>query len=305
VTHIVMLVVIVLFAAGVFAAMASAIGNSPRIANESSYGVTQSTAVLNATLNPRGEDTTYQFEYDTRPYTTGAGSQHGIKIPALAVDVGAGITEEVVGQPLEGLEPNTVYHYRIVVTNNSGSAEGDDESFETLPERPPDVTTGVAIEVSQNTATLIGTVDAHGVPTSYEFDFGADTSYGTRIFGNAVAETEPGQALVTLQNLAAATTYHYRIQATNIYGVSYGADEVFTTSTFPTSLITSPSTTRLLAAPRSGSGTAVAASRKILARVARHASGRPIYTRTRWRHKHLRGLIASNSRVQRHGGKVR
>jgi hypothetical protein len=94
--------------------------------------------------------------------------------------------------------------------------------------------------VSQNTATISGSVNPQGVPTSYEFDLGTDTTYGSHIFGEVGGGTEPVALSLGLQGLTAGTLYHYRLVATNAYGTVYGADRTFMTPGHPTSLIVGP-----------------------------------------------------------------
>ena len=87
---------------------------------------------LNATINPEGADTHYQFEYDTKEYKRGEGS-HGTKVPATAQDIGAGEKALSVSQTLGGLERNKTYYFRVVAENKVGGTYGEDESFTTLP----------------------------------------------------------------------------------------------------------------------------------------------------------------------------
>jgi hypothetical protein len=113
----------------------------------------------------------------------------------------------------------------------------------------PTVSTGQAGGVAQNAATLTGTVNTQGFETVYEFDLGTDTSYGTRIFGDAGAEPGTQTFTFALQGLAPGTTYHYRILATNGFGTVYGADQTFTTGAYSSSILIAPSTPALVPAP--------------------------------------------------------
>ncbi len=117
------------------------------------------------------------------------------------------------------------------------------------PSSPPQASTGPAIEVSQNNTTLTATIDNEGSETTYELDLGADTSYGTRIFGDAGYEEGAQTVTVTLQGLAAGTTYHYRIVAKNVFGATYGADETFTTPTYPSAVLVAPVAPPLIPVP--------------------------------------------------------
>jgi hypothetical protein len=209
---------------------------APAIADESVSALTQTSATLGALVNPDNQATTYRFEY-------GTSAAYGTVLPVPDAGVGSGYGNVAVGQRLTGLQADTTYHFRLVATNASspaGGTAGPDQTFTTPPLEPPVLSTGQAVGVAQNTATLTGTIDARGHQTDYEFDFGTDTSYGTRIFGDAGAEPGVNTFSVTLQGLMPGTTYHYRVAATNTFGTSYGADVTFTTSTYPSALLSEP-----------------------------------------------------------------
>ena len=206
---------------------------TPTVGRESSSAVTQTHVEVTATIDPGNANTAYQFEY-------GTSASYGASVPVPDGDIAASAGPTAVAQELTGLQPGTTYHYRVVATNEFGQAVGGDQTFTTPPVQPPVVSTGQATGVAQNTATLTGTIDTQGFATVYEFDIGVDTSYGTRIFGDA--GTEQGQLACTasLQGLASSTTYHYRIVATNTFGTVYGVDETFTTSAYPTAVLSEP-----------------------------------------------------------------
>jgi hypothetical protein len=215
---------------------------TPSLNSESSSGVTQTSAILNALINPNNESTTYRFEYGSNPaYSTTVPIPDGV--------VGSGYGGAGVGQPITGLEPGATYHYRVVAENKAGKTEGPDRTFTTLPPLPPIVGTGAASEVSQNSATISGTVDPQGVQTTFEFDIGADTSYGTRIFGDAGSGSGEDVLSTTVAGLAAGVTYHYRIVSTNLFGTKYGVDHTFTTPGFPAALIVAPPAQALVGSP--------------------------------------------------------
>jgi hypothetical protein len=204
-------------------------------------------------------------------------------LPVPDASIGSGYGNVVVGEELTGLQPGTTYHFRVVATNATsppGGTPGSDQTFTTPPPEPPVLSTGQAVGVAQNTATLTGTLDTQGFQTMYEFDIGTDTGYGTRIFGNAGSEPGTHTFTVTLQGLMPGTTYHYRIAATNTFGTVYGVDVTFTTSTYPSATLTAPVSepfvpALLLApAPSARSGAAKAANVKPAAHAAWHARAR-------------------------------
>src|SRR6202041_2997644 len=68
--------------------------------------VQPTSATLNGSVNPRGLDTHYYFEYGT------AAGQYGMS--TSQVDAGSGTATINVSSTVSGLEPDTTYHYRIV-----------------------------------------------------------------------------------------------------------------------------------------------------------------------------------------------
>jgi hypothetical protein len=88
-------------------------------AQQVSYGG----ALLTGSVNPAGSDTSYYFQYGlTRAY----GGQTAI------LDAGAGTKGGRVSAAVSGLQPLTVYHFRLVAVNAAGATIGDDRTFLTL-----------------------------------------------------------------------------------------------------------------------------------------------------------------------------
>jgi hypothetical protein len=120
---------------------------------------------------------------------------------------------------------------------------------------PPAVKTGGATKITSTTVRLVATVDPNGAKTSYLFQYGSTTLYGT---STPITSAGSGSAKVTvrinLANLAPATRYHYRIVAHNSKGDATGSDRNFKTKAQPLAL-------SLLAKPnpvRFGEGTVLA-----------------------------------------------
>jgi hypothetical protein len=200
--------------------------------------VTRVSATLAWTLNPENSETTYRVLYGT----TSAYGEH-TESGTLS---GYGGQQAVLG--LSGLAPETTYHYALEAANQAGAVIGPDETLTAGPATPPGAVTGDASQITLTTATVSGTIDPEGLETSYELDFGTDAGYGTSIYGEAGSGSEPIAIPVNLQNLAPATTYHYRIVAINNDGRTYGADETFTTPVYSNPIIL-PSTLPLIATP--------------------------------------------------------
>ncbi len=134
---------------------------------------------------------------------------------------------------LTGLQPGASYEYRILATNQSGTAEGTQGTPFTVPPAPS-VTIGEAQNITRTTATLPGTVNPEGLETSYYYQYGTTTSYGGNspsIQGvSAGSGTAAVPAPIGIRGLLPATTYHYRLAATNADGTTYSEDKTFTTA---------------------------------------------------------------------------
>jgi hypothetical protein len=213
----------------------------PVVLSRSAVSSSPREATLTAMVGTDKSDTTYHFVY-------GTSEAYGLSLPAHDTDIGSEAQVTVSLSALE-LQPDTTYHYAVVATNAAGSIVTPDQTFTTVSAILPAVETLAAGEVAQNTATISGTVDSHGVQSTYEFDVGTDTSYGARVFGDAGSVPGPQTYALGLVGLAPGTTYHYRVVATDSYGVSYGADRTLTTAGFPTSLIFPPGAEPLVATP--------------------------------------------------------
>lgn len=103
---------------------------------------------------------------------------------------------------------------------------------------PPTATTDPATGVSNTGATLPGKVNPNGVETTYSFEFGETTGYGSRTAPRTVpvsgvpADYEEKAVSEAITGLKPNTTYHFRLVADNAAsadpGVA-GGDRTFTT----------------------------------------------------------------------------
>jgi hypothetical protein len=101
----------------------------------------------------------------------------------------------------------------------------------------PTVRTGRASAVTPQTATISGTVNPHGVPTAYYFQFGRTKAYGARTStGDAGSGTTAGAFSASLTGLRPNTLYHYRLVAFSTAGTTRGGDRTLRTAQIPTIL---------------------------------------------------------------------
>jgi len=95
----------------------------PSVINATFSSVGSSSAIVSATVDPDGAPTTYVVEYGT---TASYGST------TATANAGSSFESLDVQAHLEGLQPNTTYHFRFVVSSPVASAEGADMVFSTL-----------------------------------------------------------------------------------------------------------------------------------------------------------------------------
>ena len=184
----------------------------------SAVGATSATA--SGTVNPNGRATSWYFEFGT---STSYGRKTSTK------SAGSGTANAQVSAGLTGLSPRTTYHYRLVATSTDGTTRGADGVFTTLT--PPAAVTGSATGVTVSSATLSGSVDPNGRSTSWYFEYGTSTGYGSktpaRSAGSGTTATGVSAAVSSLRS---GRIYHYRLVATSDAGTSRGADRTFSTA---------------------------------------------------------------------------
>lgn len=113
--------------------------DAPALGATSISNVSSSYAELHAEVDPRGADTTYQFQYiDAAAYETavleGASDPYaaGASTPVPAPDVGSGDDYVNVAASAGGLLPSTAYDFRVVASNVVGETAGENDVFVTM-----------------------------------------------------------------------------------------------------------------------------------------------------------------------------
>jgi hypothetical protein len=197
--------------------------------------VTSFAATLTGAIEPGPELFTpyYHFAY---------GSSAAYSLDAPSSDASAAASHQgTVTQTLTGLQPATTYHVQLVASNAGGGVvTGPDETFTTRPLVPPAVLTGEVLAATPAAATLSGSLNPEGLPTSYYFEYGSTASYGLRwpavqVFAGTSSENE--NVAVEVPALAPAAIYHYRLVATNEDGTTYGADQLLSTPAYTSAAI--------------------------------------------------------------------
>jgi hypothetical protein len=157
----------------------------PEATTNEASGLRFKRAALNGTVNPKGTDTHYYFQYGK---TTAYGSS------TASTDAGSGTSSVAEAAAVTGLEPGTTYHYRIVATSAGGTVQGSDQAFTTAA--PPVITLARPTQASM---TLSWTTSANAL--SYT------------VVRNGVAVETTTSSTFTDNKLHAATFYRYEVVA--------------------------------------------------------------------------------------------
>ena len=196
--------------------------NLSTIESSSVSAVTPTTAVLEAEIDPGFGPTIYRFQYGT---STAYGSQ---TFPSQSI--GEDGSPHSVSTGISTLSPGTEYHFRALAINFSGPSYGPDQTFDT-PDSPV-IAEIAASNVTRNSAMLDSTVRPGFRPTTYRFEYGPTSAYGSATPESASigSDNSAKPASVSLSGLSPATTYHFRVVATNEIGTTESPDQTFSTA---------------------------------------------------------------------------
>src|SRR3954462_9955069 len=162
---------LVVLAAIILAGTAVALAAAPSATTGGATDVDHDSATVHGKVNPQGQATTYPFEYGT---TSAYGSQ------TANASAGSDTSSVDAAATLSALKANTTYHYRLVATSSEGTTNGADRSFTTAKLSAPAVTTQPASSITATSARLNGSVGPNGQETTYHFEYGLTTAYGSR-----------------------------------------------------------------------------------------------------------------------------
>ena len=219
---------------------------TPVIPTESASDMTPFDAVLEAQVNPEKQETTYSYEYSSEQAKVEGGEGTSIGAGSLSgTSQVQGATPADIGG---GLTPGTVYYYRLLATNGTGTTDGKTESFTTSAFVVPAISEEFPTAVGQSTVALSGIVNPEFQPVlKCEFVYtagGAPLSAPcTTPDAEEMGEGAAGVGTtVDLTGLVANTTYHYKILAENKTGAGEGLEETFTTLPTPPAASTGSAT---------------------------------------------------------------
>ena len=192
--------------------------------------VTARSANLNGTVNPNGVPTTIHFEYGVQPNV--------LSNTTAPQDVGSTSGNLEKWASIADLTPDTTYFFRIVATTGSDVISGSVQSFTTLSVKPLIISSS-ASGVTSTGATLNATVNANGAASNAWFEYGTSESYGSATVAQDIPLAGGNTTIsTTLSGLATGQIYHFRVGAWNTNGITYSADQTFSTGFPPPNVTT-------------------------------------------------------------------
>jgi hypothetical protein len=214
---------------------------SPTVTTEQASNILISGTTLNGSVSPNLTPiTAVQFIYSTSQ-TFASGNT------IVTLDDGEGATltiggssEQVFETQTTSLVGGTTYYFKIrACTASSGTyptvtcssfVDGTTRSF--VASNPPTVITSAATSVGATIATINGVVNPQYSTTSVTFEYGTSptlSSGNTTVSDGSIIGSASTSVDVSLSGLDSATTYYFRVIATNQSGTATGSILNFTT----------------------------------------------------------------------------
>ena len=194
----------------------------PSVTTDSATSIDQTDVILNATINPNFESTTYWFELGTTSLTYTDTSLQQVLIP--------GSLPVPVNYHFIGLNPNTTYYYHGVAENGSNLVYGNELVFTTLPTLP-NVLTNLPTFIRQTSARLNGNISSSNGGTIrgwFKWDISPSVNNHTswKIRGSGISTVDLSDVITGLNP---QTTYYYQAEAADTSGLGSGSILSFTT----------------------------------------------------------------------------
>lgn len=222
----------------------------PDVTTEAPTAVNATAATLNGKVNPDAIPvTSCEFEYvsdDELREALGEDYEelveHEISPEAIfevfgthaacespdASEIGSGSSFVPVHARVTGLTAGARYHYRLAAANANGPNAGAVVSFVTVT--VPRFDSAAVRSLTAHTAELTASINPGSGDTTYRFEYGTSTAYGSRVpipdadIGAGASDVAVSQRIGGLEE---NVTYHWRVVATNSAGTTIGVDHTF------------------------------------------------------------------------------
>lgn len=181
------------------------------------------------------------------------GSSPGVTLSSTCVAV-SGATGDF-SLSISGLVPGTSYYARAFATSASGTALGNEVSFQTLQLVVPSVTTDAPLNASRTSVRLGGDVlEWGGSPVLARGVCWSTSPFPTLADSKVLAGADVGTFTADATGLTPGTTYYARAFATNAQGTGYGQEVSFATTALPLAILTTSTPTAVSYRTASASG---------------------------------------------------
>ncbi len=188
---------------------------------------TDTSTLLQATVDPSGSDTTVAFR--NRPVG-------GVFSPYEEASMQAtGSGDQQIDFPLGGLVCETSYEFQVQAGNGGGTAESGIGGFSTMPcpQEPPELSAVLAGNITDTSVDLSARVDPNGD--------GTDVFYRLQAVGEPLGPwlsvmqgiSELTDLMVQRSDLQCGRDYAFSFQASNSGGTTTSSEQVFTSGTCP------------------------------------------------------------------------
>ncbi len=206
-------------------------GQAPTAITNAASGITQTAAVLNASINPNNSQTQYFFEYGT---TTSYGTQ------TTQQTLAAGTQAIPVTASILNLSAGTTYNFRIVAINANGRTNGANQTFTTAGSS----LTAPVLIAPMNGATVPFarvnfSISAVTGATSYRIEIDPSGQDFTSSDVLSATSPNPNGMFADTSVLSPNTTYAWRARASDANG-NGPFSAVFTFRTAATAAPTAP-----------------------------------------------------------------
>jgi 6-bladed beta-propeller len=206
-------------------------------------------ATLEAAIDPEGKATTYRFQYISEADFVANGESFSGADPASetpeSAPIGSDFHLHKASAQVSPLVPETKYRCRVIATNADAPAgnPGPEGGFET--KAPLEITETSVSAVGAEEATLNAELNPLGIPATGFFEYVTEAAFGESGFATATKAPagdpldfgggeEPVLRSTQLTGLDPATTYRYRLVATDILISPEGKTVISSTRTFRT-----------------------------------------------------------------------
>ena len=175
-------------------------------------------------------DTTATVTWDTNENASSS-VRYGTS-PGVYTGISSSTADLSHSATLTGLSRDTTYYFSVLARDPSGNVSTSTErSFKTQVSGSPVVTVQAASSISTSSATLNATLvdDGNASTTSWGFEYGPTTSYGTIVsVGGFIPNGTP--YYISITGLNPATTYYFRGVVTTTFGTASSSGTSFVTA---------------------------------------------------------------------------